>query len=143
MVPFVFATLLFVFSSGAFAVNVKEAIKFVPGGEVVQEKLKEVKVKTPQGSIVEIEFDSGGKFEEASGENIDKDIFQPGNDLFSLQTVVESLKGQGKNPIGDWSLENNFLRGWHYEFEGFEKGQKFEYIVDAKTGKLIESKLED
>lgn len=138
------ATLFFIFTGTVFASNfADDALKLVPGGSIVQEKKKEVKVKTPQGTIVEVEFDSKGNFEEASGKDLDKDILIPGNDLFSLQTTLESLKKQGKTPTGKWSLENSFLKGWHYEFKGFEDGKKYEYVVDAKTGKLIDTKLDD
>lgn len=121
----------------------EKALTFVPGGTVVQEKIKEVKVKTPKSSIVEIEFHSDGSFEEASGSNLDKDILIPKEGLLPLSSIVEQLVKQGKTPTGDWSLEKSLLDGWHYEFEGFENGQKFDYLVDAKNGKLLESKIDD
>jgi uncharacterized membrane protein YkoI len=131
-------------SASAFANPLADqALKFVPGGTVAQQKIKEVKIKTPLSSIVEIEFHSDGTFEEASGDNIEKDILTPGNGLVTLKTAVAELVKQGKGPTGDWSLEKSFFKGWHYEFEGYENGQKFDYIVDAKTGKLLESKVDD
>ena len=126
----------------AHAVN-NQALKFIPGGEIVQEKLHEVKVKTPQGTIVEVEFNGDGSFEEASGDNLEKDIFVPDTGLVTLKDAVESIKKDGKSPVGDWELDRSFLSGWRYKFEGFEKGQKFDYYVDAKTGKLIKSELDD
>lgn len=126
----------------AHAVN-NQALKFIPGGEIVQEKLHEVKVKTPQGTIVDVEFGTDGTFEEASGNNIEKDIFVSDINLISLKDATESLKKEGKLPVGEWELEHSFLNGWRYKFEGYEKGQKFDYIVDAKTGKLLESNLDD
>lgn len=120
-----------------------QALKYIPGGEIVQEKAKEVKVKTPQGTIVEIEFNRDGTFEEASGKNIEKDAFVPEDGLISLSEAISTLKKEGKAPAGDWELEKSFIRGWHYKFEGYEKNQKYDYVVDAKTGKLLESKLDD
>jgi uncharacterized membrane protein YkoI len=143
MLSFILASLFLVLSSGAFASVKEEALKLVPGGTVVQETFEEVKIKTPQNSIVEVEFDSSGKFEEASGDNLEKDVLVPAEEILSLKAVVESLKKEGKNPIGEWSLEKSFIRGWHYEFEGHENGSKFDYIVDAKTGILIESRIDD
>jgi uncharacterized membrane protein YkoI len=119
------------------------ALKFVPGGKVVQEKIKEVKVQTPKGSIVEIEFERNGTFEEASGDNLDQDIFVPEEGRLPLQKVVAELIKQGKSPKGEWSMEHSFFKGWHYEFEGYENGLKYDYVVDAKSGKLIASEIDD
>lgn len=119
-----------------------EALKLIPGGKVVAEKKEEVKIQTPEGSIVEVEYERG-KFEEASGDNAEKDVLVPGEGLLSLKDAVASLKKSGKTPVGDWSLDKSFIKGWHYEFEGFENNQKMDYIVDAKTGKLLESKIDD
>ncbi len=139
-----FTILLSLTTFSAFAGPLLEkAQKYVPEGTVVQEKTKEVKIKTPQNSIVEIEFHTDGTFEEASGDNLEKDILIPSDGLMPLKVVIGELIKQGKTPTGDWSLEKSFVKGWHYEFEGYEKGQKFDYIVDAKSGKLLESKLDD
>lgn len=138
---------LFVILGSSFPALASEyteaALKLVPGGKVVQEKSKEVKVETTNGSIVEVEFKRDGTFEEASGDNLEKDNFVPGKGLISLQETVASLKKAGKSPVGDWSLEDSMLKGWHYEFEGFENGKNMDYLVDAKTGKLLESKIDD
>lgn len=144
MFTFIFAALLIIFSSGAFAEALAtKAVSLVPGGAVAHEKAKELRVKTPEGSVVEVEFDSSGEFEEASGNDLEKDVLNPGKGLLPLKDIIGHLKQQGKNPKGEWSLENSFVRGWHYEFEGIENGQKYDYLVDAKTGKLLESKLDD
>lgn len=136
-------SLVLVISGSAFAKISDDALKFVPGGKIVQEKAEEVKVQTPAGSVVEVEFDRGGKFEEASGDSVDNDIFVPGNGILSLKDAVAALKKDGKSPVGEWSLDDSVLKGWHYEFEGFENGKKMDYVVDAKTGKLTDSKADD
>jgi uncharacterized membrane protein YkoI len=140
-----FFSLFFLMSTGsAFALKLNEkALSYIPDGKVVQEKEKEVKVQTKNGTIVEIEFERNGDFEEASGKSIDKDSFIPEHKLVSLNTAVESLKKSSKSPTGDWNLEKSFLRGWVYEFEGFENGQEVDYVVDATNGKLLETRLDD
>ncbi|WP_408095812.1 PepSY domain-containing protein [Peredibacter sp. HCB2-198] len=135
---------LLALSLPVFAATVSEsALKMIPGGKVVQEKEKEVKVQTKDGSIVEVEFKRNGDFEEASGHAVDKDTFEPGQNLLSLKDAVASVKKAGKTPVGDWSLEDSMMKGWHYEFEGMENGKAMEYLVDAKTGKLRESRQDD
>ena len=129
-------------TSGAFAGMAEDALKLVPGGKVVAEKAEEVKVQVPNGGIVEVEFQAG-KFEEASGDSVEHDIFIPGQGLLSLKDAVEAMKKAGKTPVGEWSLDNSFLKGWHYEFEGHENGKKMDYIVDAKSGKLLDAKVDD
>lgn len=119
------------------------SLKLVPGGKVIQEQTKEVKVQTPEGTLVEVEFEKNGTFEEASGDNVDKDILVPGNNLLPLKDAIASLKKANKTPVGEWSLDQSFVQGWHYEFEGFENNQKMDYVVDAKSGKLLSSKVDD
>lgn len=134
---------LTILSISAFA-NIKdEALKFVPGGTVVEEKAEEVKVKTPTGSVVEVEFTNDGKLEEASGKSVENDLFVPGNNLMNLKEVVAAANKSGKKPVGEWSLENSILNSWHYEFEGYENGKKMDYVFDAKSGKMLESKTDD
>lgn len=135
--------LALILSQTAFAKNTDTALKLVPNGKVVAETLDEVRVQTAGGTVVEIEFDKNGKFEEASGDALATDVLIPGEGLLSLADVVAGLKKEGKSPVGDWSLEKSFIRGWHYDFEALENGQKMEYVVDAKTGKILESKLDD
>ena len=129
-------------NGNVFAGIASDAVKYVPGGKVVQEKAEEVKIQTPAGTIVEVEFDRAGKFEEASGDSVENDVFVPGEGLLSLKDAVDSLKKAGKTPVGDWSLDSSLIRGWHYEFEGFENGKKMDYVLDAKTGKLISSEID-
>lgn len=136
--------LLFTLSFSTFASEYTDAaLKLVPGSKVVQEKVKEVKLQTTNGSIVEVEFKANGSFEEASGDNIDKDVFVPANNLITLKDAVENLKKMGKTPVGEWTLEESLLQGWHYEFQGYEEGKKFDYHIDAKSGKFLGAKLDD
>lgn len=121
----------------------ESALKMVPGGKVVHEKDDEVKVQTESGSVVEVEFKHNGDFEEASGHAVDKDQFEPGMNLMPLKDVVAAVKKAGKKPVGDWSLDDSMLKGWNYEFEGMEEGKSMEYVVDAKTGKIKESRMDD
>lgn len=126
------------------AATIKEsALTFVPKGTIVQEKDKEIKIQTEAGGIVEVEFQRDGTFEEASGESLDKDIFVPGQGLLSLKDALASLKTAGKNPSGGWSIEKSLTQDWYYDFEGYESGAKMEYRVDAKTGKLLSSKVDN
>lgn len=135
---------VFVMSLSALAATQGEsALKMVPGGKVLQEKEKEVRIQTTNGSIVELEFKRNGDFEEASGHAVDKDNFVPGQNLMSLKDAVASVKKTGKTPVGNWSLEESMMKGWHYEFEGMENGKSMDYVVDAKTGKLKESRVDD
>lgn len=137
------AITLFTLSSQAFAIEYSEtALKMIPGGKVIQEKTREVMVLTPNQSTIEVEFKKNGKFEEASGDNLEKDILVPDMGLISLQEAVALLKKEGKTPVGEWSLEESLFGNWHYEFEGIEGGKKMDYQVDAKTGK-IESEIDD
>jgi uncharacterized membrane protein YkoI len=131
-------------STGAMAATMQEnALKYVPGGKIVQEKKNEIKVQTPNGTIVEIEFKRNGNLEEASGDTVDKDIFVPGEGLLSLKDAYAAMTKAGKQPVGDWSLDDSMLKGWHYEFEGLEDGKNMDYVVDAKTGKILESKVDN
>lgn len=120
-----------------------QALKYVPGGSVLEERGEEVRIKTTSGSVVEVEFDRSGKLEEASGNSVEKDNFVPGQDLLPLTDALKKITQEGKKPIGEWSLDQSLLRGWYFEMEGYENGKKFEYIVDAKSGKLLDSKMDD
>ena len=118
----------------------KESLKYVPNGKIEVKENDEVKVKTAQDTFIEIEFNRDGSLDEASGDLALKDDFTPGNNLLTLKEAVSALEKSGKTVSGEWSLDKGFLKDWEYEFEGVEEGKKFEYVVNAKTGKLIESK---
>lgn len=136
-------SLLTLLSANAFATISEEALKFVPGGKVLSEKVDEVKIQVPNGGVVEVEFDRSGKLDEASGDSVDNDIFVPSNGILSLKEAVAALKKEGKVAVGDWSIDNSMIKGWYYKFEGFEQGKKMDYTLDAKTGKLLDAKLDD
>lgn len=106
--------------ASAQAVN-KDLNMIIPDGKVVEVKKHEKKIETPAGTIVEIEYTMTGEFKEAS----------------------DVMKNAGKTISGDWSLEKSFVHGWVYEFEGFENNAKMDYLVDAKTGKLIKAQIDD
>ena len=135
-------TIVSLLSTQAFATITDDALKYVPGGKIVAQKIDEVKVQTPNGTVVEVEFTSG-KLDEASGNAVDQDIFVPEDGMMSLKDAVAALKKEGKVAVGEWSIDNNLIKGWHYEFEGFEQGKKMDYEVDAKTGKLLSAEIDD
>lgn len=137
-------TVLSIVSLSAFAqVKPEEALKYVPGGTVVQAKKDEVKVRTAKGSVVEIEFTRSGEFEEASGDMIESDVFVPGNEYFTLEKVAGLVKAQGYTLKGDWSYEKKFMRDSRYEVDALQNNLEYEIIVDAKTGKILEERLDD
>ena len=130
-------------STTAFAAISDDALKLVPGSKVLTQKADEVKVQAPNGGVIEVEFDRSGKLDEASGKLVDSDILVPENGMLTLKDAVAALKKEGKTAVGEWSLDNNLISGWRYEFEGFEQGKKMDYKLDAKTGKLLEAKIDD
>jgi uncharacterized membrane protein YkoI len=135
--------LVFTSATSIAATMQENALKYVPGGKIIQEKKNEIKVQTPDGSIVEVEFKRNGNLEEASGDTVEKDIFVPGEGLLSLKDAYAAMTKAGKKPVGDWSLDESMIKGWHYEFEGVENGKNMDYVVDAKTGKIVDSKVDD
>lgn len=141
---FFLSAFLLAFSVQSFAQDLKvSALKYVPGGAVVELKKDEVKVKTPTGSIVEIEFNRNGELDEASGDAIESDVFIPGNNYKNLSEISKMLKDQGYQLTGDWSYESSFMKSWHYEVDALKDGQSLELEVDAKTGKMTKSKIDD
>ena len=121
-----------------------DPMKLVPGGEVVQMKKNSTKIKTSAGTIVEIELYANGELEEASGHSAaNGDVLIPAGGLMSLAEAVSTLDKQGKKAVGEWSLEKTIMSGWVYEFDGFERGQKIEYRIDAVRGELLSQKFDD
>jgi uncharacterized membrane protein YkoI len=143
IIPFVQVLVVFAMIATAQARTLEKIQHYVPGGEVVQEKEREVKVRTKSGSIVEVEFEVSGEFEEASGKSPENDVLVPGTSLIPLSKAYASLKEAGKSASGDWSLEKSFIKGWVYEFEGFENGKEVDYLIDAKTAKFLETRVDD
>lgn len=130
------ATLMLSMTAYAAANLGAEAMKLVPESKILQEKGREVKLQTSKGGVVEIEFDRKGAFEEASGENVEMDVFNAPAPMISLQDAVAAAQKAGKTPAGEWSLEKGTFTGWVYELKGFENGKEMEYIIDAKSGEL-------
>ena len=135
---------VFALSTSAFAANkaTKEnAAKFVPGSTFVKEDGNEFDLKTAKNTIVEVELNTDGTIDEASGDlAVDGDVFTPGNSHITLEAAAAALKKAGKTPSGDWSYKKSILRGWVYEFEGHENGVKMEYVLSATNGSLLKDK---
>lgn len=130
-------------SAPAFAnkATKETAAQYVPGGTLVKEDGNEFDFKTSKNTIVEVELNSDGTVDEASGDLAHEgDVFNPGNNHLTLEAAVAALKKAGKNPTGDWSYEKSVVRGWVYEFEGNENGTKMEYVISATDGKLLKDK---
>lgn len=119
------------------------ALLLVPDGKVHEVGKDEIKIATANDSIVELEFSANGKLEEASGDDCHRDILIPKNGLLTLAEANQALEKQGKEVQGEWSLEESFFQGWHYDFEGTENGKEVEFVVDAKNGKLLKIKVDD
>lgn len=132
---------LFVLTAGAKNHSAK-ALQYVPNGKIVEEKSDELKVQTATGSVIELDFDSSGALEEASGNVVDSDTMVPPQGLISLATAAESARKAGKNLSGKWKLNKSVLTDWRYEFDGFENGKEMEYTVDARTGKYLTAKAD-
>jgi uncharacterized membrane protein YkoI len=120
-----------------------EILKYVPEGKIIKSHEKEVKLLTPSNTVVEVEFEANGDFEEASGDDVRMDSFVPGQGLLSLKEAVAAATKANKTVSGDWTLENHIFGGWTYEFEGLENNRKMEYVIDAKSGKLLKSKTDE
>lgn len=144
MNKFFLSAILVSFSFQSFAQDLSaKAIQYVPGGTVVEVKKDEVKVKTPKGSIVEVEFSRSGELDEASGDMIENDVFVPGNNQKALAEIANEIKAQGYQAKGDWSYDDSFMKGWHYEVDAFKDGKEYEVLLDAKTGKITKAEIDD
>ncbi|MBY0516785.1 MAG: PepSY domain-containing protein [Bacteriovoracaceae bacterium] len=121
-----------------------DLVKLVPQSTIAGKTKTEIKLKTKAGTIVEIGIDDEGEMEEASGSLADKgDEFEPGDKSLSLKAVVEILKKEGKKLQGEWTYEENEEGDWVYDFEGIEKNKDVDYIVNATTGKILKTELDD
>lgn len=141
---FLLSAVLSIASLSALAkVNPEEAMKFVPGGSIVETKSDEVKIKSTKGGIVELEFKRNGELDEASGDMIESDSFVPGKEYLPLEKITAALKEQGYQLKGDWNYEKSLTKDWYYEVEAFQDNQEYELVVDAKTAKVMDKKRED
>ncbi len=126
----------------AFAMN-RDIEQLVPQGKIVELKHDEKKVQTTAGTIVEIEYRMTGDLKEASGDAaLGGDVLEPAGGLLTLHAATEIMKNAGKTIQGDWSFEKSFIHGWVYEFEGSENNQKMDYLLDAKTGKILKAEID-
>lgn len=115
----------------------------VPSGELVKDKKDEKHFKTKAGTIVEVEYDRKGVFEEASGDMaLNGDEFTAHEGHLSLKEITENLKKAGKNLTGEWKYQHSLLNGWVYELEGMTDGKEVDFYVSAKDGKIIKEKID-
>jgi len=124
-------------SLSSIAAKNADPLQFVPGGQVVQVKLGEYLVKTPNGTNVELEFTSIGNLDEAEGDFIEKDVFIPGPGLKTLKEIETLVKGLGYTPTGDWSFDTQILGRKIYEVDAMKDNLKWELTIDATDGSII------
>lgn len=121
-----------------------DTAKLVPDSTVVSKTKIDVKVKTKAGTTIELGFDDDGELEEASGTAAIKgDAFIPGDGLLTLKAITDELAKNGKTLQGEWTFEENEEGDWVYDLEGSEKGKEVDFIVNAKTGKLIATEIDE
>lgn len=127
-------------TSASFAsVFTDKALKLIPEGKIQKEKKGDVDILTKNNTIVEVEFGRGGEFQEAKGGSVRLDNFSPENGLLSLKDAHAKLESTGAIAVGEWSLDHSRKYDWHYEFAVLKDNVKYDYILDARTGKLIDS----
>lgn len=113
------------------AVTESQALSMVPRGKLDLQQGRDFTIKSLAGTKIRIEFRRNGKFEEASGDNLNKgDELEPGEGLISLGTAAQYIQEKGIKPEGHWSLEQDPKLGWIYEVN-------HKHIIDAKTGKSL------
>ncbi|WP_408096872.1 hypothetical protein ACJVC5_17680 [Peredibacter sp. HCB2-198] len=107
------------------------ALSMVPRGKVDLQQGRDFTIKSLANTKIKIEFRRNGKFEEASGDNLNKgDELEPGEGMISLSSAAQKLQEKGIKPEGHWSLEQDPKFGWIYEVN-------HQYLIDAKTGKAL------
>jgi hypothetical protein len=118
----------------------KTALSMIPKGKLIARIAREYIIKTEAGTKIKLEFERNGKFEEASGLNLNRgDEFEPGMGLISLGTAARSLAGTGHDVKGDWNLEKDSTHGWVYEMAGETDGEVIFHLVNATSGQFIGS----
>lgn len=137
-----FFIFILVFSQMAWAGL--DPLKLVPGGKVKSKTSFEIKVTTPQNTEVELGIDQEGELEEASGVAAEKgDVFVPGEKRLPLSDIVASLKKAGKTLQGEWIFEQNDEGDWLYDLEGTENKKNVDFIVNAESGKLLRTEIDE
>ncbi|MFP5384674.1 MAG: hypothetical protein ACLGHN_01250 [Bacteriovoracia bacterium] len=121
---------LFTFSIFNARGAVDVAKSMVPRGKIIEELGRDFIVRTEGGTNVKIEFSLDGKFQEASGKNLNQgDELEPGDGLISLSTAAQALQKTGVKPQGYWLLEKDPKMGWIYEVR--------KNVVSAKSGEIL------
>jgi hypothetical protein len=116
------------------------ALSMVPRGILIANIAREYFVKTKAGTKIKVEFGHNGKFEEASGMNLNHgDEFEPGMGLISLGTAARSVVRIGYPVRGDWNLEKDSTHGWVYEMAGESNDEEIFHLVNATSGQFIGS----
>lgn len=114
----------------AFASTENLALSMVPRGKVIERFGVDYIIKTSAGTKVHVEFKRDGKFQEASGRNLNQgDELEPGDGLISLSSIAHKLSADGLKPKGIWTLEEDEQMGWIYDLGG--------NLVSAKTGEVV------
>lgn len=127
-------------TSASFAsVYSDKALKLIPEGTVQKEEKGDVNVLTKNKTIVEVEFDRNGELKEAKGGSVKLDNFVPENGMLSLKDAHAKLESTGAIAVGEWSLDHSRKYNWHYEFEVLKDNVKFDYVLDARTGKVLDT----
>ncbi len=116
-----------------------KALKLIPEGKVQKEKKGDVDVLTKNKTLVEVEFDRNGEFKEAKGGSVKLDNFSPENGLLSLKDAHAKLEATGAIAVGEWSLDHSRKYDWHYEFEALKDNVKYDYVLDARTGTVLDT----
>lgn len=117
------------------------ALSMVPRGILIAKIAREYFVKTKAGTKIKVEFGHNGKFEEASGMNLNHgDEFEPGMGLISLGTAARAVVNIGYPVRGDWNLEKDSTHGWVYEMSGEnDEEEDIFHLVNATSGQFIGS----
>lgn len=108
------------------------ATSMVPRGKLIETWGRDYIVRSRTGTNIGVQFSLDGKFEEATGKNLNKgDELEPGEGLLSLSTAAQIMHKRGLTPEGYWVIEKDEKHGWIYEFN---RG-----ILNAKTGEIIKA----
>ncbi len=116
------------------------ALSMVPRGVLIAKIAREYFVKTIAGTKIKVEFGHDGKFEEASGMNLNHgDEFEPGMGLISLGSAARAVVSIGYPVRGDWNLEKDSTHGWVYEMAGENNEEEIFHLINATSGQFIGS----
>ena len=120
-----------------------EITRFVPQGKIVAKKKDEVKVQTKNGTYVVLEFNKDGSLEEASGDQIKRDVFTPSQGSLELKDILNILEKRNVLLAGEWSYEVGFFGNAIYQVDTFRNNQEVELSLDAKTGEVRYEEIDD